>query len=285
MKLKSLVIVIAALMAVFAGCKTETAEETKEITLAYVEGWAEGPAMTYVMKDMLESSGYSVTVQKAAVDLIFASMARGDVDAFMDTWMPVTHGEKVKKFGEKIVKLGTNYDSARIGLVVPQYVTIDSITELNDNAEKFNGRIVGIDSGAGIMKKTQEATESYGLKLELMPSSGVAMLSELQKAIGENNWIVVTGWSPHFKFARWELKYLEDPKGTYGETETIETWARQGLETDDPFAAELLANFTLDDSQMSDLLLKMSEAKGNEAAVAKQWIADNKALVDSFMPK
>ena len=47
------------------------------------------------------------------------------------------------------------------GLVIPDYVTINSIEELNAEKERFSGQIVGIDAGAGIMKATDQAIKDY----------------------------------------------------------------------------------------------------------------------------
>ena len=279
-KLKYLMII--ALAAFMASCGSGKKEASKEVTLAVVDGWAEGVAMTEVTKNILEENGYTVNIKKAAVDLIFASMANGDVDAFMDTWLPVTHKDKVAKFGEKIESLGTNYDNAKIGLVVPTYVTINSIDEMNDVADKFEGNIIGIEKGAGITGKTDLAIEEYGLNLKQMNSSSIAMLTELSKAINEDRWVVVAGWAPHWKFGRFDLKFLEDPKEVYGATEHIETYARAGFKTEDPFVANYLANFHLNDAQMGDLLAKMNDGD-DKTAVAKQWIKDHQELVNSWL--
>ena len=40
-------------------------------------------------------------------------------------------------------------------IAVPSYVTIDSIEELNANADKFGGKIVGIEPGSGLMRDTE----------------------------------------------------------------------------------------------------------------------------------
>ncbi len=273
-------------MAVFtASCNMNSKKdnsEQKEITIAYVDGWAEGVAMTYVTQEFFQTKGYSVELKKAAVDLVFASLSNGDTDVFMDTWLPVTHKEKVAKFKGKIEPLGTSYTNARIGLVVPDYVSISSIEELNANADKFDGQIIGIEKGAGITGKTDIAVEEYQLKLDHVNSSSVAMLTELSKAYKENEWIVVTGWAPHWKFGRMNLKFLEDPKGVYGSTERIETYARKGFKKDDAFAAKYFINFKLDDAKMSDLLAKMEESQDKETA-AKQWVADNSEFLNSFV--
>ena len=279
-KLKYLMII--ALAIVVASCGSGKKEASKEVTLAVVDGWAEGVAMTEVTKSILEDNGYTVSVKKAAVDLIFASMANGDVDAFMDTWLPVTHEDKVAKFGAKIESLGTNYDNAKIGLVVPSYVSINSIEELNSVADKFDGKIIGIEKGAGITGKTDIAVEEYGLSLKQMNSSSIAMLTELSKAIKEERWVVVAGWAPHWKFGRFDLKFLDDPKEVYGATEHIETYARAGFKADDPFVANYLAKFHLNDAQMGDLLAKMNDGE-DKAAVAKTWIKDNQELVNSWL--
>lgn len=60
-------------------------------------------------------------------------------------------------------------------------------------------------------------------------SSSGAMTVALGQAIKNNEDIVITGWSPHWMFAKYDLKYLADPKGTMGGEEAIHTMARQGL--------------------------------------------------------
>ncbi len=286
MKLKSLL--IAAIVLLSFSCtnnsnKSSKSDETKkELTIGYVDGWAEGVAMTYLTQEIFKENGYKVKLQKAAVDLIFASLSNEDTDVFMDTWLPTTHGSKVKKFEGKIESLGVTYSNAKIGLVVPKYVTINSIEELNANADKFGGHIVGIEKGAGLTAKTDLAVKEYGLTLDHMNSSSIAMLTELKKAIDKNEWIVVAGWAPHWKFGRYELKFLEDPKGVYGSAEKIETYARKGFKEDDPFAANYFKNFSLTEGQMADLLLKMENANNKETA-AIEWVEANKELVKSWL--
>ena len=42
--------------------------------------------------------------------------------------------------------IGEVYDEARIGLVVPEYVTVNSIDELNAQKDRFGSKIIGIDA-------------------------------------------------------------------------------------------------------------------------------------------
>ncbi len=285
--MKFKLIIIAVLTVLISACNsgnTNKAKEQKEITLGLVDGWAEGVAMTNVAKEILTQNGYEVTIKKAAVDMIYASLANGDIDVFMDAWLPQTHKEKVAKFANKLESLGTNFQEARIGLVVPAYVTINSIEELNANKEKFDNNIIGIEKGAGITAKTDLAIKEYNLDLEQMNSSSIAMLSELKKAITEKRWIAVAGWAPHWKFGRFDLKFLDDPKKVYGETEHIETYTRQGFKEADVFAANLFANFELSSNQMSALLAKMEDGD-NKTLVSQNWISENKELVKQWLTK
>lgn len=281
-----LVLTVLAALALIVGCGgSEKVEKPKNVKLVYVN-WAEGIAMTNLAKAILEDKmGYQVEIQVADVGPVYTSVASGDADAFLDGWLPVTHASYLEEYGDRIVDLGTNYDGARIGLVVPSYVTINSIPELNDNADKFDGEIIGIDAGAGIMKATDRAIETYDLNLELVSSSGPAMTAALKKSIDNNEWEVVTGWKPHWKFARWDLKFLADPENVYGAVENIHTIARKGLQQDMPDVATFLKNFHMTDQTLGDLMGKIAEAEGADPlAVAKAWMINHPDVVSDWVP-
>jgi glycine betaine/proline transport system substrate-binding protein len=248
--------------------------------------WAEGVAMTHLAKVILEDRmGYQVELTMADVAPVFTALAGGDSDAFLDAWLPLTHKEYMERFQGKVEDLGTNYEGARIGLVVPAYVKANSIPELAAMKKALDGQIIGIDSGAGIMSTTEKALAAYKLDLRLMSSSGPAMAASLQDAIKRERPVVVTGWKPHWKFARWDLKFLEDPQGIYGAAESIHTLTRPGLEKDKPEVARFLRAFKLDDQQLGDLMGVVAEAKGDPSDAAREWVKRHEALVDGWLPR
>lgn len=245
----------------------------KDVELAYVE-WAETVASTNVIKAVLEDMGYDVDIISVSAAAMWKGTAAGDVDGFTGAWLPVTHSDYKEQLQDQVDLLGKNLTGARIGLAVPTYVDIDSIAELPANAEKFDSQIVGIDPGAGIMGKTEKAVKAYNLDdFEIIGSSGAMMTATLKDRIDNNKPVVVTAWTPHWMFSRWDLKYLKDPKKVYGEAEYIATVARKGLKEDKPEVYNLLKNFnwTLDNCQQ--VMLWSQDSTPEEAA--KRWIKEN----------
>lgn len=273
-----------------AGCganseNSEAPEQTEKetINLAYVN-WAEGVAMTNLAKVVLEEKmGYNVELTMADAAPIYISLASGDQDAFLDAWLPITHESYMEEYGDDLDDLGPNFEGAKIGLVVPSYMNINSITELNDIAEELEGQIIGIDSGAGIMNRADEAIGTYALDLDLIAGSGPAMTAALSTAIEDEAPIVVTGWTPHWKFARWDLKFLEDPEGVFGEAEHINTITRKGLSEDMPEVAEFFKSFYMDGQQLGDLMGAISDSDEDPDVVAKAWMEENEDLINSWL--
>ena len=108
--------------------------------------------------------------------------------------------------------------------------TADKSSNVKTNEAAEITEIVGIEPGSGTMNIAAETVEAYNLDLELIPSSEPAMITELQKAIKNEEPIVVTLWQPHWVFSKYDLKFLEDPKGTLGASENIHTkWYEKGL--------------------------------------------------------
>lgn len=253
-----------------------------KVELVYVE-WDCAVASTNVVKAVLqEKLGYQVDTVAVSAAAMWQALATGDVDAMTTAWLPGTHGHYLERVGADVVNLGTNLKGAGIGLVVPGYVTIDSVAELNDHAAKFNRQITGIDPGAGLMSATERAIKEYGLdRMELMEASDAIMTAVLADKIKNNEWVVVTGWTPHWKFARWDLKYLEDPKGVFGGAETIETIVRKGLKEDMPEVYKFLDNFHWTLADIGQVMGWTAEGSDPYDS-AKRWVAENPEKVAAW---
>ncbi len=284
MRMRSVVIMCLAALFVCVSMGSALAGSKGKVRLAYVE-WDCATATTNVARAVLEEKlGYEVETLPVAAAAMWAATASGDVDGMMAAWLPVTHSSYYKRFSKDVVDLGPLVRGAKIGLVVPQYVTIDSITEIGDNADKFSGRIIGIDPGAGIMSKTEDAIDAYDMQgIELMEGSGATMTAALGDAIKHDKWVVVTGWAPHWKFGRWELKFLEDPKGIFGEAEDIHTIVRKGLKKDKPEVYRFLDNFKWTRNQMETVMAWDQEPGADRYEDAKRFVKENPELVDSWI--
>src|SRR5690625_5774808 len=98
-----------------------------------------------------------------------------------------------------------------------------------------------------------------------------AMVTDLDQAYENEQPIIVTGWSPHWKFASYDLKYLDDPLGAFGDEEYIATMVREDLEADMPEAYQVLEEFCWTLVAVEDVLMVLSGGMGSEGA-AGNWI-------------
>lgn len=151
--------------------------------------------------------------------------------------------------------------------------------------ETSNGfpHITGIEAGAGVMAAAGDAIDDYDLDIELIPSSSASMAASLQEAILKEEWIVVTGWTPHWKFAAFDLKYLDDPQGSFGGEETINTIVREGLEQDKPEAYAVLNNFYWTTADMESIMFDIYENETDPRVAAQNWIDNNRDKVDEWI--
>ncbi len=129
------------------------------------------------------------------------------------------------------------------------------------------------------MEATERALAEYELTdWDLTSGSSAAMTASLKKAYDTEEPIIVTGWTPHWKFAEYDLKYLEDPKGVYGGEEQIHTIGRLGLEEDLPEAHQILSNFNWTEEDMGEVMVAIQEGEKEDVA-AQNWIDANEEKV------
>lgn len=266
----------------------EQVEEKGSVELAYVE-WARAVALTHVAGEILGRMGYDVQLSNVANAAMWQAVANGDADAHMTAWLPATHAAYYGPEGEftdEVEDLGTTYEGAGLGLVVPDYVEEQSVSDLVANADKYDGEITGIDPGAGMMQQTEDAiaNDTLGIgALELLEGSGPTMTAALENAVENQEPIVVTGWRPHWKFSRWDLRILEESSEIYGAAENIHTVARLGLEEDKPEVYNFLKNTDWQSMSYGPVMDAIAGGATPEDAAA-DYVDENIDAINAALP-
>lgn len=278
-KFKRGLAVAAATFGLLAGVQAQAAD--KALTIAYVE-WSDAVVATNVIKTVLEDKGYTVKIVPLSGAAMWQAVATGEADAMVAAWLPATHQAYFEKLKDKVVDLGPNVTGAKIGWAVPTYMDIASIADIAGAEDKVAGQIIGIDPGAGLMRASEKAIKDYGLKVKLVEGSDATMVAALKDAYAKKAPIVVTTWTPHWMFATWDLKYLADPKGSFGGEETVNTVVRLGLDKDQPEAYAILDAFALSLEDEQKVMVWNNEAGADPAATARKWVNENKDKVATW---
>src|SRR5690606_22235776 len=243
------------------------AADKPTLTFGYVNGWDESVAAVHVVADILQHKlGYPVEIKAVEAAIMWQGVARGDLDGTLSAWLPATHGEYYARLKDKVELVNVNYEGARIGLVVPDYVEARTIADLNNLKKALRGQITGIDAGAGVMRRTEAARQA----------------DALARAIQAEKPIVVTGWVPHWKFAKWNLRFLEDPRQVFGEAEQVHTAINPGLHAKAPEAAAFLKKFAWGDQEVGAVMLAIREG-AKPADAARTWVEQNPEKVAQWL--
>lgn len=151
----------------------------------------------------------------------------------------------------------------------------NSAGETANLGEQLDYTITGIEPGAGTTELARNTLEEYeNLEgWELLESSTAGMLGALEEAIKNEEPIIITGWTPHWMFSAYDLKFLEDPKGTFGGSENVNTIVRKGLEEDMPSAYTILDRFYWGPEDMEAVMFDAQEVSFEEAAM--KWVDAN----------
>ncbi|UCM87091.1 glycine betaine ABC transporter substrate-binding protein [Streptomyces marincola] len=259
--------------------------EGDTITLGYIPSWTDGLSTAHLLEHVLEEAGYTVEHEEISeAGVLYTALAEGDIDMFPSAWPEVTHASYMEQYGDRIEDIGAYYDNAVLTFAVPEYSEITSIEQLPDYADELDGRIVGIEPGAGLTEATQESVfPAYGLEeagYSLATSSTSTMLTELGNAIDAQEEIVVTLWRPFWANAEYNVRDLEDPEGALGEPEALHFLGREGFTEDFPEAAEWIEGIQLSDEEYGALEdLVVNQHADDPAAGVAAWMEEHADVV------
>lgn len=255
-------------------------DERPTVTMAH-NSWDDGIASTAVLANVLEDEGFNVEKVQLDPAVLVSSIATGDSDVSTVPWSK-THSAYLDEYSGQYDNMGGHATDTVSGAVVPAYMEdVNSIEDLTDQADKT---FVSIEPGAVLIEQTQEVIDAYDNLSDwtVQGSSTGAMLSELKQAIANEEEIVITGWTPHWKFVEYDLKVLDDPKGIFEVGEDLVKIARKGLKEDNPVAYQIIDNFswTLEDVQQIMTYLQEDDITPSEAG--RRWMDDNPEKVKEW---
>lgn len=255
--------------------------------------WASNLTTTHVVKTIIENRmDRDVELVNADPAALYAGVASGDIDIFTESSLPTTHEDYYDKVASDIISLGPIYPRLRQGWAVPSYVPRDKVNSLDDLKskeimERFDGQVVGIDPGSGLMRISNKAMEERGLAdfgYELQSSSGPGMTSALKRAIDQEEWIIVTAWKPHWLWARWDMRFIAPEVGEdalYEHEDTTVTIVNEWFFQKAPEVYDMLDRITIPMDDLQKAIFEAQNSSYNEAA--KQYVKDHPKEVEYWV--
>lgn len=239
----------------------------------------------YLSEVILEQEGFDVEIVEADVGVLYEALSSQDIDAFIDIWRPNLHESYLEKYGDTFVSAGTLYSDMPLGMAVPSYMEdINTIEDVAANPELFNNEIYAIDPGSGMAYTTEVMVEDYEMTdFEIKNSSTAAMLSQVETVMESEEGIAFNAWRPHPMFVRYDIKFLEDPLGSW-KKDDVEIGVTLELEKESPTAFKLFSNMKLSLDMVEVWLLGIEDDK-TPRELAEEWVEENQDTVNEWLEK
>jgi glycine betaine/proline transport system substrate-binding protein len=276
-------IAIGATLALILAATAAHAENAtcKKVRFADV-GWTDIQVTTGTTATILEALGYEPEVKTLSVPVTYASLKNKDIDVFLGNWMPSMTADIKPYVDDKSVEvLGVNLDNAGYGLVVPQYVAdagVKSLKDLGAHKDQFGGKIYGIEAGNDgnrIISTMISKPENNLQGFELVESSEAGMLTQAEKAMKKNEWIVFLGWTPHPVMGAMKIAYLDGMGDSGFGAATVSTNIRAGYEKECPNVAKLLKNLKFNLAMEGAMMEPVLKSGADPKATALEWLKKN----------
>ncbi len=260
--------------AAMAGAMASSAHAAKETITMGTMSWEDLTPITYITKHVLEDAGYDVkVVEFSEWGIAYAALVKGDVQ-IMASQINYAGQDYWNRNKNRLEKLSPVSFGLYQAIAVPKYVTIDSMEQLNEHADKFGGKIIGIEPGSGLMSDAAKAVKAYELKYKLIDGSTAGMTAALKSAVDRKEWIAVTLWDPTWMMMKYDMKFLKDPKEVFPGPQGYYWIGKKGFSQEHPAAREALAGIYVPLSAIAEINVGMNDGQTVQQA-SEAWIAKN----------
>lgn len=287
-----------------------------------VPNWPSVRVTAHVIKTVMEDNlGLEVELQNGTNPIVFEAMDSGAMHVHPEVWLPNQTNLNNKFVKEKkSVAMNPNGVPAFQGMCVTEGTAkstgIKALSDLTDPdmAKKFDtdgdgkGEIwIGAAGWASTnVEKIRAKSYGYAETMNLKEMDETLALAEVDNAVAQDKPIVFFCYTPHHMFALHKLVVLEEPAYDAAKWNVIQptddpAWLEKSeagvawdlaylhihyaaaLEKANPAAASLLSKVKLDTDTVSAMTFALVVEKQDPAEFAKKWVAENSALVDTWL--
>ena len=287
-----------------------------------VPNWPSVLATAHVLKVAMENNlGLEVELQNGTNPVVFEAMDSGSMHVHPEVWLPnQTNLNNQYVQEKKTVMMNPNGVAGDQAMCVTagtaERTGIENLSDLSDPemAKNFDtdgdgmGEIwIGAAGWASTnVEKVRAKSYGYDATMSLKEMDETLALAEVDAAVAQNENIVFFCYTPHHMFALHELVILKEPAHDASQWTMIQPtddpeWLEKSsagmawstaylhihyaasLETDQPEAAAMLANVSLDTDVVSTMTYALVVDKQDPAEFAAKWVEENADLVDSWL--
>lgn len=270
--------IMAAAVAAFGAASGHAQETTIKIGTM---GWEDLKPISLITQKFLEQEGFTVELTDFSEwGIAYAALASGDVD-ILTSQINYVASDYWSRNRNRLEKISVVSHGLRQGLVVPSYMPIDSIEQLNEVADQVGGKIIGIEPGSGLMREADDALGAYDLDFTIVEGSTAAMTAQLQSSLQRNEPLVTMLWEPSWMVQKYDVKFLDDPQGVFAPPQTYYWIGRKGFSAENSRAREVIASVFVPIDDITVINAAMNDGKSVEEAV-DEWWATNADLVERW---
>ena len=284
----------AIILTAVAGLATPVLAQDDCSTVRFSDvGWTDITSTTALTSTVLEGLGYQAEDTLLSVPVTYTSLRNGDIDIFLGNWMPTMEADLAPYREDGSVEVvGVNLEGAKYTLAVPQYVYDGGLTDFADIAQfadELDGEIYGIEPGNDGNRQILDmiAADAFDLgDFVLVESSEQGMLSQVERAVRREQWIVFLGWEPHPMNARFDMAYLSGGDDWFGPDfggATIYTNVRAGYLQECPNVGRLLTNLTFSLAMENEVMSLILDDGMAPRVAAETWLSANPEPLEAWL--
>ena len=286
----SLSLVVSAFVfgACGGGASSGEGSSSEEVNFGTVD-WPEAIAKTNVAATIVEALGHETNVSQLTVPLVFEGLETGDLDVFVEAWFPTMQTNLDAVDQDKLTSAVTNLPEANFSVAVNEAACeagVRSHEDLDQYKDRFDSTIYGIEPGNDGNQVVIDmiANDTYGLgDWEIVESSTNGMLAEVDRRVGEGEWVAFTGWEPHWMNNKYDMCLLEDPEGAWGGTSHVETLLNAEFAEDNPELYQFFSQMVVNKNIQAYLIDQIDNSGKEPEEIALEWLRDNPETTDQWL--